>query len=663
MGLGVLLFVGIVVSLGRPAGASRVDIVDQSVAESAALELAVVNQLGGQAQAIAAEGQRAYAGIGPRLAVLEADPAAGSLELVGLSEVMTGLVQAVAVDRETVLAATARYPYIDPDDPANGLAVFDATGPGMPERISWFDADSWVAHLVADGGVAFVGGRVESEVGLVQIVDVSLSKLPRELARLETQWLDGLAIKGGYLFIAEHDEEAWPDGVVVRGFDVSDPRDPRQIFLWTSDDMMVDEFGLAVDGDRLYVMGCPVVVFDISDPANPQELPNELLCLASVTVADNRFYVPDDWQASVMVIDVTDLINFRILGGGSVDTWPGIGGLAMGNDVLFGVGLGVVAFDGREPASMPALGWWQALGSSDDVVAHRDRALVVGGGASLWTAQLSPDQTPASQRWIFDQYRWTSGIAVDRDTAFMIERGSSPADVWLADVSDPDAPRHVRTLGGLPALADVAASRGYGYVLSGRGLHVIDAREPAEAEYLHHIEVFTGQYWTRGAVATAGDLVLAGGHGLRIFDMSDPQHPFETWYRPDFEVWGIASDGRYALVLGAIADAEPSLHVLDLGDPYEPLVLSSVPTGGDSVAMAWPLAAVGVRNGVDVYTLYPLPDGAPERVASVPLAATVRNLSFDGATIHVADERGGVYALRLHVGPGVHRLFLPMVGR
>jgi hypothetical protein len=98
------------------------------------------------------------------------------------------------------------------------------------------------------------------------------------------------------------------------------------------------------------------------------------------------------------------------------------------------------------------------------------------------------------------------------------------AGVVVLDMDNPLAPRHVTTLTGFARARRVAFQFRYGFVIDGRGLHVVDVTDPARPAVVGGASV---------AIRDARDVyvcrtlayVAAGAEGLVIVDVERPEQP------------------------------------------------------------------------------------------------------------------------------------------
>jgi parallel beta-helix repeat protein len=147
----------------------------------------------------------------------------------------------------------------------------------------------------------------------------------------------------------------------------------------------------------------------------------------------------------------------------------------------------------------------------------------------------------------------------------------------VLDVSEPITPKEIgNTTPFLEFVNDVAVSDTLIFAAVGSaGLRIVDISDPN-----HPAEA--GAYDTPGyaeGVVLVGQYayIADGPYGLRILDVSDPKHPTETAYAyPLNYVFDVTVDGDFAY----LAAAGAGLLVVDVSDPKQPIELGSIDTPG-----------------------------------------------------------------------------------
>lgn len=216
--------------------------------------VAWVAQAGDAAHAVALDGDRALAGVGGALQVVDlAAPTAPRLEgIVGMPPGATVWDIAVIGGRAFVAAGDA------------GLVVVDlATGDAAPQVVGQLPLDGPVrrvsaggAHVLVVTGSAAAGGEAR-----LHVVDVADPTRPRSLGQLARPFIFDVVGTARHAFLA-----AGAGG--LRVIDIADPAMPREVAFV---DAPGDGRGIAIDASRVYLAAGnrDLWIIDVSDPTQP----------------------------------------------------------------------------------------------------------------------------------------------------------------------------------------------------------------------------------------------------------------------------------------------------------------------------------------------------------------------------------------------------------
>ena len=268
----------------------------------------LVGKFGQETSAVAVQGDYAYIGTGPRLAVLDvSDPAAPTL--VGQTEefprVVEGHFQASVED--IVIRDSCAYVTVW----NQGLWVIDISNPFEPRQVGFCEIQSQAAKVSVSGSYAYVA----TDHGL-SVVDVSDPANPQEVVyympeNYELAFSD-VFVSGRYAYVTDYYA-----GLTV--VDISDPANPRRVGF---DASPVGAVGIAVSGSYAYVVTtfeCDggmdydgLRVYDMTDPTDPQEVGSH----AARYIVQANIHVPiavdgscvclAAWQGGLRILDVLD---------------------------------------------------------------------------------------------------------------------------------------------------------------------------------------------------------------------------------------------------------------------------------------------------------------------------------------------------------------------
>jgi len=149
------------------------------------------------------------------------------------------------------------------------------------------------------------------------------------------------------------------------------------------------------------------------------------------------------------------------------------------------------------------------------------------------------------------------------------------------------------------------------------------------------------------AVAISGDyaFVAAGATGLQIVDISDPENPFIV---SSVDTVGTASDVELWNDIALVADGTNGLVLIDVASPLAPLVLGRAELSGEAWAVdaGEDIAVVAAKTGLAVVELSDY--NTPPQIGWLELPdLLVRQVALEGDVAYVATFRGGVLSVDL----------------
>ncbi len=266
--------------------------------------------------------------------------------------------------------------------------------------------------------------------------------------------------------------------------------------------------------------------------------------------------------------------------GGSMDA-------AVEGNTLYVIGQGTLhAADISNPTAPKILGQMNGLGNTRQIEVCEQVAYVTAREDGLFIIDVTKPEAPAL-RCHYDTIELATGIALSGDVAYVACR---TAGVELVDITDPRRPVHLSTVRTGEAQS-VAARGGFLYagVWGSRELVVCDVRDPYRPSVIsktpldgfgdgvflsgHYCFVATGHHargWRYGD-ETAPE--YGAGHGLEIFDVSDPVKPVfvsrvktRRFYRIGMDMWDVLIAGDYAF----LGDTYNGVFVIDISDKQRP---------------------------------------------------------------------------------------------
>lgn len=242
--------------------------------------------------------------------------------------------------------------------------------------------------------------------------------------------------------------------------------------------------------------------------------------------------------------------------------------------------------DVRDPVNPSPLGSLSGLGSVRQIVVEDGVVYISSRQDGLFIVDA---QDPAQPRLLhhYDTIEFATGLALSGDILFVACRHYG---VELVDVSNPESPRHISTVRTGEAQS-VVARNGYLYAGVWGSSEVVtvdfhDPRKPVitsrvpldgfgdgvdvQGDFLY---VATGHHSKEQPRKNPGDPGFGKGHGMEIFDLSDPAGPkwlsrikFPPLYEIGNDTWRVTvTDGR-----AYVCDTHNGFFLIDVSDPLAP---------------------------------------------------------------------------------------------
>ncbi len=378
------------------------------------------------------------------------------------------------------------------------------------------------------------------------------------------------------------------EGLLVA--DLSDVQDLRRVGSAAGRDLLA----IAVAGDYAYAGATPsaVVVYDISDPANPTEVSVQSApgSANGAWVDDQTLYVatgPDGLRVYSLADPAAPAEIGSFSTGGAFATYVAVRG-----DVAYLTGnFGLVALDVSDPASPDSLGGFSTGGETTYEIAFDGTTAYLPGLDGLRALDVS-DPTNITEEAFFPANQALSVAAFSGFSstgALLAERFEGLH--FLEDQEPGLAQTNLYENAGFSFRLFFDGDLLYVTDLAGR-LRIIDT-SGEDAEEISRIDVPPNAQ----EVAVAGGFAYVtdadfGGTGLTVLDVSDPAAPeIVGGYGSPNQVFGldVVEDGDAMTVY--LAHGFSGLVVLDASDPAAVTELSTTPIGSNAVD-------VTVRDGV-----------------------------------------------------------------
>jgi hypothetical protein len=680
----------------------------------AEVDMEVKGQVGGAVQAVVMKGQYAYAGIGPRLALLNiSDPL--HPQQVAISPLLTDLVQAVVVspssayayaavrsaglqvmrvqegtpttlvmvsayalpEREQAMAIAIEGNYLylvtqvstAEGDLYGRLHILDARNPEQLQVIAQYQPSpaAIVRGLAVTGGYAYLAAY---DAGL-EIVDVRTPQSPTRVGTLATSGLaHDVAVAGQYAYVATEYEWQQIMGYVGGGLhvvDISDRANPTETGLFPIEDhyqgaaRVIEGVAtsVVVRESRAYVAAQAggLWVIDVSNPGNPEKLRHymeEVSAAVDVALLDT-YVVLADSSNGLRVVNVQPEYPT------SVGLYRTIGYFADGTN-----GLQVVnVSDPTRPtlqASLKETGW----GSLNDVQISGQYAFAtdqifateqITGMLRIISVGNPQNPQPVAE---VGRSGYANGLDVEGGLALVAGEG-----LYLVDVDPPTAAQAITTCatGGQPV--GVAAASSYAYVSAAwGGLQVVSIANPQRPEKVGGISS-----WYASNVTISGTYCyVAGGTYLRVLDCADPTVLRQVGYHVFQSGSVVEMAQQVALRAGyAYVAASGGIHAMNVGAPSVPIEVGflHLPAATTDIVFAGDYAYVAA-GAAGMYILgikVTPPTPTPTRTATPTRTQTPTATLTPTRTMTRTPTRTPTVTQTATVTPPVRRIYLPLVRR
>ncbi len=646
------------------------------------LNVDLIGHFGGASNTVLVQGDYAYVGFGPEMAILDvSNPTAprriGYLVLPGQDE-----------NEVNAITVVGSYAYVADD---NDLWVVDVSEPTTPFVVGYMSCQYGVITDVSVGGqyayltIYSSGGRGSSAYGrgYFKVVDVSDPAHLFEVSTFETS-------KGG-----------------------SSDRGARAVQVIDNTAYVADsqEYGLRL--------------FDISNPAEPVEVRNSRGLLADraedFVLRDTYAYLTNGSWGGFQVIEVSPATLKSI---GVYETPGDTGAVALSDNYAYFAedaslvdskpvsDYGLRILDISKPINPTAAGFYTTTAHITDLTIKDDYAYFTMQG-SLHVLDLSNPTHPV-EIVAYQTPPSASKISVDDNHAYVVVTGHwwEDKELQMIDISNPVEPvtieRAATDLGPTTPVVN-----GYAYSIDNGDLRILDVSNPAT---LTQVGVYptssaiVNEIVTRGNFAyltirrhslnnwqlavldlsnptrprqvdsyilspgqdtldlPSPDLALIDDYlylfsadaGLRIFDISEPSQLVEVKIDQGITGEHLALGNGYAYVVGrglqslGISDpATPVLQILDISDPANPVMVGTTKMG--LFGIRWSIWEIAVDDNYaylidDVVGLRVIDISnptAPIEVGFSPISGIPADLAVTDDHIWVATEESGLFPFQL----------------
>ncbi len=264
--------------------------------------------------------------------------------------------------------------------------------------------------------------------------------------------------------------------------------------------------------------------------------------------------------------------------------------LAIDGDNAFAIGRGKIhCLNISDPNNPRLVGELAGLGHVRQIAFDKQVAYVTSREDGLFIVDVKhPDKPKLLSH--YDTIEFATGVAIAGDVLYVACRHYG---VELIDVSDPARPLHLSTIRTGEAQSVVARGEWlYVGVWATSEVVVVNTGNPRRPRITarvqldgfgdgvdvqgHYLYAATGHHSRSAVHRVPDDPGFGAGHGLELFDISDPGRPrfvsrvkFPRLYNIGNDMWSVTVAGRHAFV----ADTHNGIYLVDVQDAKHPRVV------------------------------------------------------------------------------------------
>jgi len=547
------------------------------------------------------------------------------------------------------------------------LDIFDISDPAAPVLVGSYGNLWEIRDVYENGGYAYVTTYSSS----LRIIDVRDPASPVYMGTLAFNgYVSDVRAAGEYLYVGFKARTDWYLPLYQAGlgiFDISNPAEPALVsFYETSADVQA----LQVSGSYVYaVLGAGLGIFDVSDPSDPVlagMFTDDILIspytniysISAIGVSGDSAYLAG--EAGLFIVNVSDPSNPVLAG--SID----LPDLEEGEKYRIQVSgkyvfiaaryHGLYVVDAGDPGAPVFAGLY---GRRSNDVYVEDGYAYLAAGRTLKVLDVGDPVVPALAGLYFFKYG-ANGVHASGDYAYMTtsyefeDFTDYMYRMDMIDITNPASP--VKTdefyeVDCNPAYRsvrnEVFVQGGYAYLAFGPfGLQILDISNPEALTLvgkLYDYEIgeavsiqVSGDY--AYVLVAVRDLFLDTKKRLRVIDVSNPYEPVVV------ATAGVSKTSSDVYVSGDyayVADGKTGLRIIDISNPLSPAFAGSYNTPGTAYGVYAYGGYAYVADGKAGLEVIDVSDpSAPVLVGSYNTPHIARGVYVSGSYAYVADDGG-----------------------
>ncbi|MDP8207621.1 MAG: T9SS type A sorting domain-containing protein [Candidatus Electryonea clarkiae] len=541
---------------------------------------------------------------------------------------------------------------------ASSINVLDLTNPEYPEVLANIDFDGGITDLQIVDSLLFLTDRGSFEVygpSFLRIFDISNPAELEEIGMCSTGVdLHRIIVSGEYAYICGH-------GLLI--IDISDPENPIEVCEWRQGGYRND---IAISGNYAFVVGINEQgkTLDISDPENPVEIDTFEIGRNPLIYIDGDYaYVTHEGQNLLKIFDISDPQDVQEIA--CLEMPYRLWKIQVIDGILFAPagGLGLRILDISSPDSLVEIGYLSKSGYASDIKFYDNMIYTANSLNGLRVFDVFDPEIP-----IDIGFRDTDAIVYHVEVGdrmlFTIGRSSPNSLITfrIIDISDTlDINEISSTEVGnheYPPFTKFDILDNYAFIANSNELIILNIEDYNNPIVVSETENSGWQSFSDIAVQgnyafITGDRFGYDGYdGLYVVDFSNMHQPEIVGFcQFNSDETSIFVTEDYAFIANLLwysfIEEESSFKIIDINDPSEPFILSSVETLGwpQDIVVEGDYAFLTEQSGStrnDYYEggllVFDISDPEePELVGHYETNGDAQAIDIDNNTIYLAD--------------------------
>jgi hypothetical protein len=613
----------------------------------------IIYQTGGQISAVAAAGNLAYVGVGPRLYILDVtDPA--NPQVVGVSGMLPGVIEDLVVGEGVVYAAAGTL----------GIYVMDVHNPTLPQPITTIPVvyERHQLYLYENLLLVIDQNRIQdvkderlSQLIVVDVTDPA-SPVQQDVLALP-DWSSGLAWYQSYLYVAIHSYYygSEPGLLIINASAL--PKIEPITFLTVID----DPFTLVIHQEKLFLSTVRgVIAYDLADPLAPVEqtwyesgfpVNDKLSTLDEVIVASSNFCDVGECSSSLKVYPFDQPEAEKAMYGANLGylTYD----LAVEGDMIFAaVGTKLVILTISPTWTPYRLSTWDSTGIVELLSWSEQRLYTFNGTEDNFAVfeTNNPAQPVSVER--YDMNYTVRNFIVVEDFVYLSAYSYGLVTLHVDDFEQVTS--SLTTPFGHLSIEEIVLANHLVFTLFNGHLLTIDVSKPDQPTLITPLDWQERETNGSWSVLAWDESYLYGGmtdHHLALYDISDPMQPREVGsINLGSRICQITpqDDHVYTVTGSCFSEAEAQLsqlHVVTTSDPTQPELSGSLTLNGVMLAVAAIGDYVYVANG-DVLVVDISDPSQPVLITTITTPGYASDLLTADGLLYVADQAGGLLIIQ-----------------